>query len=780
MKKKVLLLCIVYCAAICTAVWTETLLAESIVLFSMLLLGFAFVRKCAWRSFVVVALFVFLLGFSQAEYKNNTSNYIPSPLDGLTVYVRGSVQEATEHETYNTYIIKPQTVYIRLIGGGEQHFKTKGKISVTVEESDAVAKPYRYGDCVEVRGTLQLPKAPKSNSEFDYGLWYRTDGVYASMYTEEIYVTDLGVKDVNPILLAADRIRHYISDKIKTGIGGDAGALLNGILISERSMFSPAFEQALQKAGLSHICSVSGMHISILYSLLLWLFVHLRLRRRIYYPICALVLHFFALIAGNGASIVRAVLMFDLCMLAYWTRGDEDRPFTCLCVGFLMLLVQPLNLFNTGFLLSFASVFGILFLGKRVERVLARFIRIRALRSIVAVSLCAQLFTLPILAGSFHMVSIYALLYNVLLTWLVAPVMAVAAVWLLVSLFWTGAAQVIGFALEVVLQGMRVVISTVELLPFHAVSVSGGLVFSLFYYAAIALVYAIWSEKEKWVHAYKWVLCFCMIVFTVSNCADGYTAKVHFLDVGEGDCALLRLPRGINILIDAGGSVAGGGNTGESKVVPYLRSLGISDIDCAIVSHYDTDHAQGMVTVCEQLKVRRLILPYRKSGFTATYKTALEEVADKRKIKVQYAKGGDAFSLPGGVRAEVLSPDTEMLKYCTEENNLSLVMRLSYGQFRMLFTGDMEVLAENRLLQTKADVRADLLKVAHHGSDTSSTDYFIDAVSPRLAIISSGSYRTSGHPAPRTLVTLERVGARVERTALMGDLIFEITKAGLR
>ncbi len=778
MKKKILLLCIVYCMAICTAIWTEALLAESIVLFCVFVFIFAYVRKCVRLPFVAVALGVFILGFSQTQYKNNISNYIPSVLNGLTVNVRGSVQEVVVYEDYSTYILKPNTMYIRLIDGGKQHFKIKGKLAVSVEECDAVRKTYDYGDCIEVRGTLEFVQTAKSSSEFDYGLWRKADGIYATMYVKEIYVADLQETDVNPVLLAASRIRKYILDTIQSGIGGDAGALLSGILINERSAFSPAFEQALQMAGLSHICSVSGMHISILCSLLMWLFVHLRLRRRFYYPLCALALHFFAWIAGSGVSVMRAVLMFDMCMLAYWTRGDEDRPFTCLCVGFLMLIAQPLYLFNTGFLLSFASVFGILFLGKRMEGFLARYIRIRPLRSVVVVSLCAQIFTLPILAESFHTVSVYALLYNILLTWLVAPLMIVAAVYLIVSAFWMAGAQVIGFLLEVVLHGMCAVILTVKFLPFHALSIAGGITFPLFYYAFIGLLYGMRAKKDVWVRSLKWIVCICMIAFSISNCVDGYTARVHFLDVGEGDAALIQLPLGINVLIDAGGSSFGARNTGDGKVVAYLRSLGVSKIDYAIVSHYDSDHAQGMISVCENLRVQRLILPYRKTGYTEIYKTALEEIAQKRKIKVQYTRGGETLKLPGGLKAEILSPDEDMLAYCASENDLSLVMRLTYGKFRMLFTGDMQMLAENRLLAAKVDVRADLLKVAHHGSDTSSSDYFIDAVAPQVAVISSGNYSYNGHPAPRTLVTLKRIGALTDRTALSGDLVYEIRKSG--
>ncbi len=782
MKRDVLILCIVYCLAVCAAVLLPQLDTGIVFVFLALVLGLRLLCFRGRRLFAFLLVLCVGLGFARTSYTNNAANYMPEEFESLTVYVKGVMQEIKRGDGYCYYIVAPEEISIDTVQGTPLYGQAKAKLAVTVYEKDHVQQPYAYGDRVVIRGAFTLPETPDNEGAFDFGLWNKTDGVYGSVICDESCVWFVDKAKTNPILSAAYFVRTYVTDTVRNYIGGDAGALLSGILVSDRSEISENLTASIAKAGLSHICAASGMHVAVLYGILLWIFTHLRVRRRIYYPICAVVLIFFAMIAGGGASIVRAVLMFDFCVLSFMTRGDEDRLYTCLCSGFVMLLYKPLYLFSVGFLLSFACVFGILLFSGRVEAFLHRFLRWHFLSSAVAVSLCAQIFTLPIVAIYFHSLSVYSVLYNVMLVWLIAPLMAFAMVFLLVSSVWSIGALGLGFVLKLLLQGMCAVISTVEYLPFSSVSVeTPGFFGCLFYYAVVLGVCAHALKKKDYMRICKRVACICMLALSVSALIGNFYVKLHFINVGEGDCALLRMPGGVTVLLDGGGSSGyRGRNVGKDTVLPYLQYKGVNEIDYAIVSHYDADHAQGILYICENAYVKNLVLPQRHPMYSSTYKTLLEQCAAARGIRVHYMQAGDTMTLPGGLRLDALSPDAQMLDYKLPENELSLVLRVSYGDMKMLFTGDIEKIAEQRLCLSDTDLRAQLLKVAHHGSETSSTDRFIERVMPQYALISAGNYTVNAHPALRTYIVLTRAGAEVHNTATAGDVTFYLQKSGVK
>ncbi len=781
MKRNVVLLFVVYCAAVLIALKVPTTDAGIFILFILLLFGLCVFLFRKSIGFMVVLALCAMLGFLRAEYLNDAAMFVPEEFENYPVYVQGVVHEATAGADCNRYVIAPESMHVKT-ADGEVYGKVRAKIALTTYKNGFDAPLYAYGDRIKVQGTFHLPDTPDNAGEFNFGLWNKTDGIYGSIATKASLTRRIGTAKMPIVSRAIANLRAFCTETFRTYIGGEAGALLNGILLSERADMSDALEQDIALAGLSHICVVSGMHIAMLYSILLFLFTNLRIKRWIYYPICSVVLHLFALLAGGGASVSRAMLMFDFCMLAYFTRGDEDRLYTCLCTAFVMLLWNPLYLCSVGFLLSFACVFGILIFEKRMEQILTRFLHFRRLRSAVSVCLSAQLFTLPILAYHFYAVSPYTVLYNLLITWLVPLIMAGGILLLILAAFWQYGAGILGVGLRWFLQGICALIHTVRYLPFASLTVGvPHMVSCLAYYACVGVGYGLLFAKEVHAQMCARVLHACMLAMLVLNVLDHAFLKLHFINVGEGDSALLQTPAGVTVLVDGGGSPAySDRNVGEETVEPYLRRKGVSSVDYAILSHYDKDHAQGMLYICETMRVKQLILPARHIDYENEYKTKLEACAAQRGIELIYVQNGDKLTLRDGLSIAVLSPDAEMLKKNLSENNLSLVFRLEYGETKILFTGDIEKLAENRLYKRYAPVDADILKVAHHGSDTSNALPFLQNVTPQYALVSAGEYTVFGHPAASTVRSLEMCGAEIYNTATMGDVTFYLQKSGIK
>lgn len=252
--------------------------------------------------------------------------------------------------------------------------------------------------------------------------------------------------------------------------------------------------------------------------------------------------------------------------------------------------------------------------------------------------------------------------------------------------------------------------------------------------------------------------------------------RVTFLDVGQGDAAVIEGPTGRVAVIDGGGrpgtDEAFGDDPGSRVVVPFLRSRGISAVDLLVPTHPDDDHAQGLNAVTTRLGVRAaLVCGY--PGPSAPYTRLLARLRARR-VPLYVARRGQRIDLGGGARLEVLAPtDRPILSGRSVTNDNCTVLRLVYGRARFLFTGDAEAEEEADILHSGADISADVLKVGHHGSRWSTSPPFLAAVRPAIAVISVGASNTFGHPHREVLERLAGAGARVYRTDRQGAITIE-------
>lgn len=244
--------------------------------------------------------------------------------------------------------------------------------------------------------------------------------------------------------------------------------------------------------------------------------------------------------------------------------------------------------------------------------------------------------------------------------------------------------------------------------------------------------------------------------------------QVHYIDVGQGDSVLIRSD-GSNILIDAGENDQG------KTVVDYLKAQGVKKLDMVLMTHPHSDHIGGMDTVIREFEVGKIVMPRLSEELvptTKTYTDVLMAVAEKG-LKITPAKPGDAYPLGNG-SLTILGPVSEY----EDLNDTSLVCRFDYEGKRFLFTGDIEKAVEKDLLKTEAAgeaLRADVLKLAHHGSKTSTSSAFYQAVDPAFCVISVGDGNSYGHPNAETLQTLKSNGAQVLRTDYQGSIVFQVS-----
>ena len=250
------------------------------------------------------------------------------------------------------------------------------------------------------------------------------------------------------------------------------------------------------------------------------------------------------------------------------------------------------------------------------------------------------------------------------------------------------------------------------------------------------------------------------------------TLEVYFFDVGQGDSELIRLPGGENILIDAGTSST------EDELVGELRSLGAETLDLVVATHPHADHIGGMAAVIDAFDVRQVVMPRVSESdtpTTKTYENLLQSIADKG-LTITPAEPGDELLSSGGAVLTVLAPNGEDYG---DLNNYSVVLRLTYGEDSFLFTGDAEEESEQEMLSLDWPLTATVLKCGHHGSETSTSPAFLDAVSPQYAVISCGVDNDYGHPDAVTLEKLEAAGAEVFRTDRQGTILASTEGSGV-
>lgn len=548
-----------------------------------------------------------------------------------------------------------------------------------------------------------------------------------------------------------------LREKILQASGAEEGALLCGMLLGGSAGLSEEVREDFAANGLAHLLSVSGTHFALLTGFLLLLFKPLPKKARkllILLLLCA-----YAVLCGMKPPIMRALCMSGVLLYG----GSSGARGNLLCLTALVLLCfNPAWLLDVGFQLSFGAVAGLVWLYPKLKNYFCSCLPV-ILGEAMALTVAAQLAMLPFLIGYFHQLPLISLVSNIVLV----PVLEVASLVALLGLaldFVLPLQFLEGFLLVAVWLVKQVLVQAKALagLPFSTVVVGSlPLWRAVIYYFALA----VWADlpclqflrnRERRVFLITASIFLSGALLWKSFAPVPLTA--YFLDVGQGDCAVVLTPARKVMVIDTGGLK--NYDTGSRVLVPFLRSLGKSEVEVLLLSHGDYDHAGGAAALARNMKIERIVLPATNSL------TEAEEalLRNERHSLVERACVGKKYELDGVVLEIVDVPSPKNI-FAPEGNEASTVASIKYGGHSLLFTGDINSYREKRLQNIGS---YDVLKVAHHGSKHSSSLQFLEAVQPKLAVISVGGGNGYGHPHPETLARLAMVGSKVVRTDELG------------
>lgn len=740
----------------------------------------------------VVIFFTLIMGFMLMSNEITTRNHIYD-LKENTVIVQGKIYKI-ENTAFGT------NIYLKgvEVENGEKSVSVK-RIFVNTEKIPNV----KIGNIIKVRGKLRQFEEAANKGNFDSKKYYLSLGFYGKIEAGTIEVINSDYSGIRQGLYEMrmeiiERMEKLCSDnKGIFSIINNKNGIIGAIILGDKTDLDSDIKELYSVSGIAHILAISGLHISFI-----GMAIYRLLRRRFRFLFSAAVsipvVLSFGIMSGFGISTIRAIIMFILKIIGE-VLGRKYDAITAISLAGLVLLVQnPFVVCNSGFQMSFGAIIAIVLILPIVEEILNTDNKIiKVLSANFTISLVMN----PILAWNYYELPTFSFLLNIV----VVPLMSVVIVSSIAGIFCS--CIMFGFGKVVIFPGCGIL----ELYTFLCNIINKSSVASIVvgqpkvtiiivYYAILLVVlFGLKNIRTKYTRAEKErniikketglvlekkakkerrikgqnvkLRLACIAGFLLLNCLIYYIPNpgfyITFINVGQGDGILIHGDNGTKVMVD-------GGSTSEKQVaknciVPYLKAEGIGTIDYSIITHTDKDHISGILEILEnnnsnRIRIKNLVMPDINMK-DDTYNELIEK-AKLKKINVLYIKKGDTLSL-GKTKIKCIYPETTTT--ASDKNDYCTVLSVKNKTSKILLTGDISKEIEEKI---KDDIEENytVLKVAHHGSNYSSSEKFLKKVNPKYSIISVGKNNSYGHPGNETMERLRKQGGVIYRTDEKGGI----------
>jgi competence protein ComEC len=746
---------------------------------------------CSWIFFLAfrkhkICLFLILmtsLFLGASLYTAQSRFYEKNPLRGLesTDYIdfygrlNKSVSRGTESDNL---FLRVDKVVIQ-----KKEKRIRGNLGISVPHSQESSSLHQFHshDQIKISAKLSPSRGFRNFHPAVLDRYLKSQNLHQRAYTKTpMLIEKLKTGKNLSLMRIISVIRRKLQRRIERYFSGteshhlsSKGSVVEALLLGERERMVPEVTRSLQQAGIYHLFALSGAHIAIISFLFFTLFRIAKLPERTNYILLILFLSFYAFLVEGRPSILRATIMALAYLLAKLIWRSVNLLNILSLSAFLLLLFNPMNLFSLGFQLTFAATLSIILFFPKVIKLLPRLpLRIS---EILAVSITAQLGVLPFVASAFNRVVFSSLILNLAAIPLVGSIMALGYIFLFLSLlspFLAGAlARLIDFIVGVLISSSHL-FDPIPILSFRVPTPPDAIIVGYFLCLGLLLI----PKKLPW---QKLIASFCFSLFLLAIIiypfsASSKTLKMTFIDVGQGDSILVEFPGQKKMLIDGGGTPEDTFDIGEYVVSPFLWKKGIKKVDYIVLTHAHPDHMNGLKAVVRNFRTGEFWEAFSPQD-SEPYEKLIRHLSSKT-IRRRMFRG--QVEMIDGIKIEVLNPVRTDPLFSKVHNDQSIVLRISYGRTAFLLTGDMGKEVETELVRSSFPLFSQVMKSPHHGSDSSSSQEFLLAVSPVFVIISTGAGNRYGLPDPDVLERYGRSGIRVYRTDLDGAV--EVTSDGQR
>lgn len=625
-------------------------------------------------------------------------------------------------------------------------------------------------------GKLDTPHNQNNPGSLDYKRFLKQQGIHwiLSLHTLQHCKNDS--------LTVIDRIKQYRQkglERIQVRFFKSSAGIAQALLFGERSAIETEVIDAYQTLGLIHVLVVSGLHVGVILAFLYWILLRIGLVREKVNAMLLLFLPFYVLFTGAAPSVMRAAIMAAAIIVGMLFR-KKLHPLESISFAFLLLtFYNPNLLYHVGFQLSFLISFGLI-----VSTTLITTFFNGAVSRLIAISVIAQLISIPLILFHFHHISILSVLVNILFVPLFSMiVLPLTFLSFLIELILSPLAKPLISLHEIIITFIHAILTFIENLPLASITLGQTVpLFIVFYYVAIFYLFIRLEGQETFNRSsFKYSIPFILLI--VMHFSYPYVnpfGKVTMINVGQGDSILIELPfRKAVYLIDTGGTLFFGVeeewqerrsrfDVGEDVIVPVLKAEGIRTIDKLILTHGDEDHIGGTNAILDHVKVKELV--YGKSNQFEDNEKRLLTTAYEKKVKLSFVQKGMSWR-EGTYSFHILGPTGEE----ASKNDRSIIMYTQLGNTTWLFMGDAEHHSEMNLLRNYPNLQADVLKVGHHGSQTSTSEALVESVKPKVALISVGRNNSYGHPHDDVVSRLNERKISILRTDEHGAIQFQFS-----
>ena len=649
-----------------------------------------------------------------------------------------------------------------------ENYKITGKILIFVKQRVNVI----YGDKIECFGRLNKPYPNSNPYSFNYKEYLENKGIYAfsSLYPYQIKIVGHKKNLYSSVIISS---RKWLRNRIISLYKENQASFLRAILLGEKQALAPDIKQAFSNSGLSHILAVSGLHTGIISLILLPLFTIFFRNKNIARILTILILTYYIFIANSVPSVQRAVIMINLLLLSQILERKTNPLNTLFVAAFIILTINPNQLFNIGFQLSFLAVLSIITVYKPISYYLLPIREKSSLLywtiTLLTMTSIIQILLAPLTIYYFNQISfggIIANLFSIPLIGTIIP-LSLLSIFLPINFlnsFYISANEFLLFLLFKISH----FIGDNHILFMQYLHFNIGQVLSIFLILIIS--YLLLSNKQVKRKLLVWflsIIILCVIIFS-PDLIYKRELELAILDVGTGDSIFLQTTNKKNILIDCGDKRQNM-DYGEKVVFPFLRNKKVKRLDLLVLTHPHSDHIGGAEYIIDNIKVKYVLIPRCKYD-SNLYKNLLDKIA-KKNISLILADTCIVLQDFQPLKLKVLSPYIEY--FDDNINNYSVVLKGEYKKLSFLLMGDLEQEREQWLINTYGDkLDVDLIKIGHHGSNTSTTQEFLENTRPEYSAISVGRYDKFGFPHQEVIKRIEGQGIKLFRTDIDGAIIF--------